>query len=60
MEPEDGCLTIPGTDDLSNIGFTQDGLEYLQQLLENFKAERQNRGAVNLPHGAGRMLTLYF
>ena len=39
MEPEDGCLTVMGTDDLSTIAFTPDGVEYLKQLLEDYKAE---------------------
>ena len=33
MEPEDGCLTVYGTDDLSTTAFTLDGLEYLRQLV---------------------------
>ena len=33
MEPEDGCLWIHGTDDQQTIAFTQDGLEYLKELL---------------------------
>jgi hypothetical protein len=39
MEPEDGCLTVMGTDDLSTIAFTPDGVEYLKQLLEDYKAK---------------------
>jgi len=37
MEPEDGCLTVLGTDDLSTIAFTRDGLEYLKQLVVEHK-----------------------
>ncbi len=32
MEPEDGCLTVVGTD-LSTIAFTRDRIQYLKQLV---------------------------
>lgn len=34
MEPEDGCLTVIGTDDLSTMAFTRDGIENLKLLVE--------------------------
>lgn len=37
MEPEDGCLTVLGTDDLSTAAFTRDGIEYLKQLVVEHK-----------------------
>ncbi len=37
MEPEDGCLTVLETDDLSTLAFSEDGIEYLKQLLSDYK-----------------------
>jgi len=37
MEPEDGCLTVYGTDDRSTTAFTPNGLEYLRQLVIEHK-----------------------
>jgi len=37
LRPEDGCLWIYGTDDQQTIAFTDDGLEYLQELLAEHK-----------------------
>ena len=37
MEPENGCLTVLGTDDLSTLAFSEDGIEYLKQLLSDHK-----------------------
>jgi hypothetical protein len=33
MEPEDGCLTVYGTDDMSTTAFTRFGIECLQELV---------------------------
>jgi hypothetical protein len=33
MEPEDGRLTVWGTDDTSTTAFTRDGIESLRQLV---------------------------
>jgi hypothetical protein len=33
MEPEDGCLTVYGTDDISTTAFTRFGIERLQELV---------------------------
>jgi hypothetical protein len=33
MEPEDGCLTVYGLDDMSTIAFTRCGIECLQELI---------------------------
>jgi hypothetical protein len=33
MEPEDGCLTVLGTDDQSTTAFTRGGVGYLKQLI---------------------------
>ena len=40
MEPEDGCLTVWGTGDRSMTAFTRDGVEYLEQLIKDHKAQR--------------------
>ena len=37
MEPEDGRLPVWGTGDQSTTAFTRNGVEYLQQLLEERK-----------------------
>jgi hypothetical protein len=37
MDPQDGLITVIGTDDLSMIAFTNAGIEYLKQLLQNAK-----------------------
>jgi hypothetical protein len=33
MEPEDGCLTVYGIDDMSTTAFTRFGIECLQELI---------------------------
>jgi hypothetical protein len=33
MEPEDGCLTVCGTDDLFTTAFTPFGIESLKELM---------------------------
>ena len=39
MEPEDGCLTVCGTDDLSTTAFTPFGIESLKELMPIYKRE---------------------
>lgn len=39
MEPEDGCLTVLGIDDVCTIAFTSDGIENLEGLLADIKAK---------------------
>jgi hypothetical protein len=40
MEPEDGCLWIHDTDDQQTIAFTPAGLEYLREMLPEYKRNR--------------------
>jgi len=40
MEPEDGCLWIHGTDDQQTVAFTPDGMEYLREMLPEYKRNR--------------------
>jgi hypothetical protein len=40
MEPEDGCLWIYGTDDQQTLAFTADGMEYLREMLPEYKRNR--------------------
>jgi hypothetical protein len=40
MEPEDGCLWIYGTGDQQTIAFTPAGMEYLRELLAEYKRNR--------------------
>ena len=40
MEPEDGCLIVWGTGDQSTTAFTHQGVEYLEQLVQNHKAQK--------------------
>jgi hypothetical protein len=40
MEPEDGCLWIHGTDDQQTVAFTPSGMEYLQEMLPEYKRNR--------------------
>jgi hypothetical protein len=40
MEPEDGRLWIYGTDDQQTVAFTADGMEYLRELLPEYKRSR--------------------
>jgi hypothetical protein len=39
MEPEDGCLTVCGTDDLSTTAFTPFGIESLKELMPMYRRE---------------------
>jgi hypothetical protein len=39
MEPEDGCLTVCGTDDLSTTAFTPFGIENLKELMPIYRRE---------------------
>jgi len=40
MEPEHGCLWIHGTDDQQTIAFTPNGMEYLRDMLPQYKRNR--------------------
>ena len=40
MEPENGCLWIYGTGDQQTIAFTPAGMEYLRELLAEYKRNR--------------------
>ena len=40
MEPEDGCLWIYDTDDEQTVAFTPDGIEYLREMLPEYKRNR--------------------
>ncbi len=42
MEPEDGRLWIYGTDDQQTLAFTPDGMEYLRDLLPEYKRNRSS------------------
>jgi hypothetical protein len=37
MQPEDGCLTVLGIGDQATIAFTRDGVEYLRELLSEYR-----------------------
>jgi hypothetical protein len=37
LEPEDGCLWIYDTDDRATLGFTERGIESLQELIADQK-----------------------
>jgi len=39
MEPEDGCLTVCGTDDLSTTAFTSFGIENLKELMPLYRRQ---------------------
>jgi len=40
MDPEDGCLWIHGTEDQQTIAFTPAGMQYLRELLADYKRNR--------------------
>jgi hypothetical protein len=40
MEPERGCLWIHDTGEQQTIGFTPDGLDYLREMLPQYKQNR--------------------
>ncbi|MFY9993089.1 MAG: hypothetical protein WAL40_19005 [Rhodoplanes sp.] len=42
MEPEDGCLWIYDTDDQQTVAFTPTGMEYLQEMLAEYKRDRSS------------------
>ena len=42
MEPEDGCLWIYGTDDQQTVAFTADGIDYLREMLAEYKRRRSS------------------
>jgi hypothetical protein len=37
MEPEDGCLTVCGIDDISTTAFTPFGIESLEELMPMYR-----------------------
>ena len=39
MEPEDGCLTVCGTTDLSTTAFTPFGIESLKELMSLYRRQ---------------------
>ena len=40
MEPEHGCLWIYDTDDRQTVAFTPNGMEYLREMLPEYKRNR--------------------
>jgi hypothetical protein len=40
MEPEHGCLWIHDTDDQQTVAFTPDGMEYLREIIPEYKRNR--------------------
>ena len=40
IEPEDGCLWIHGTDNQETVAFTPNGMEYLREMLPEYKRSR--------------------
>ena len=40
MEPERGCLWIYHTDDQQTVAFTPDGMDYLREMLPEYKRKR--------------------
>jgi hypothetical protein len=42
MEPERGCLWIHDTGDQQTVAFTADGIDYLREMLAEFKRNRSS------------------
>jgi hypothetical protein len=42
MDPEHGCLWIHDTNDQQTVAFTPDGMEYLQEMLPEYKRNRSS------------------
>lgn len=40
MEPEHGCLWIYDSDDQHTVAFTSDGMDYLREMLPEYKRDR--------------------
>ena len=40
MEPEDGCLWIYDTKDKQTVAFTSAGMEYLREMIAQYKRNR--------------------
>jgi hypothetical protein len=40
MEPEHGCLRVYDIDDQHTVAFTQNGMEYLREMLPEYKRNR--------------------
>lgn len=45
MQPEDGCVTVLGVGNLTTAAFTRDGLEYLRELLVEYRKQPPRRAA---------------
>ena len=45
MQPEDGCVTVLGVGDVATTAFTRDGLEYLRELLAEYRKQPPRRAA---------------
>lgn len=45
MQPEDGCVTVLGLGDVATTVFTPDGLEYLRELLIEYRNQPPRRAA---------------
>lgn len=43
MQPEDGRLTVLGLGDAETTAFTRDGLEYLRELLSEYRKQPPQR-----------------
>jgi hypothetical protein len=42
MEPEHGCLWIYDTGDQQTVAFTPDGMEYLREMLPEYKRDQSS------------------
>jgi hypothetical protein len=42
MEPEHGCIWIHDIDDRQTVAFTTDGMEYLREMLPEYKHNRSS------------------
>ena len=42
MEPEHGCLRIFDSDDQQTVAFTPNGIEYLREMLPEYKRNRSS------------------
>ena len=47
MVPEDGCLWIYDTDDEQTVAFTPDGIEYVREMLPEYKRNRSPPAVLN-------------
>jgi len=42
MEPEHGCLWVYDTNDQQTLAFTSDGMDYLREMLPEYKRHRSS------------------